>query len=34
VLVSHDVAGALAEADVVLRLKRGRQVEADGELYA
>ena len=34
VLVSHDVAGALAEADVVLRLKRGRPVEADGELYA
>jgi heme exporter protein A len=34
VLVSHDVAGALAEADVVLRLKRGRSVDADEELYA
>jgi heme exporter protein A len=34
VLVSHDVTGALAEADVVLRLKRGRPVEADEELYA
>jgi heme exporter protein A len=33
VLVSHDVAGALAEADVVLRLKRGRPVGADEELY-
>jgi heme exporter protein A len=33
VLVSHDVQGALAEADVVLRLKRGRPVEADEELY-
>ena len=33
VLVSHDVAGALAEADVVLRLKRGRPVAADEELY-
>jgi heme exporter protein A len=34
VLVSHDVAGALREADMVLRLKRGRPVEADEELYA
>jgi heme exporter protein A len=34
VLVSHDVQGALAEADSVLRLKRGRAVEADEELYA
>jgi heme exporter protein A len=34
VLVSHDVQGALAEADTVLRLKRGRPVEADEELYA
>jgi heme exporter protein A len=34
VLVSHDVQGALAEADGVLRLKRGRPVEADEELYA
>jgi heme exporter protein A len=34
VLVSHDVQGALAEADAVLRLKRGRPVEADEELYA
>ena len=33
VLVSHDVAGAVAEADVVLRLKRGRPVGADAELY-
>jgi heme exporter protein A len=33
VLVSHDVAGALAEADVVLRLKRGRPVGEDEELY-
>jgi heme exporter protein A len=33
VLVSHDVAGALAEADVVLRLKRGRPVSEDEELY-
>ena len=33
VLVSHDVEGALAEADVVLRLKRGRPVPDDGELY-
>jgi heme exporter protein A len=31
VLVSHDVEGALAEADVVLRLKRGRPVT--DELY-
>jgi len=34
VLVSHDVQGALAEADAVLRLKRGRPVEAGEELYA
>jgi heme exporter protein A len=34
VLVSHDVKGALAEADCVLRLKRGRPVEAGEELYA
>jgi heme exporter protein A len=34
VLVSHDVAGALAESDVVLRLKRGVQVESDEGLYA
>jgi heme exporter protein A len=33
VLVSHDVEGALAEADVVLRLKRGRPVTDDEELY-
>ena len=33
VLVSHDVAGALGESDVVLRLKRGRPVGADEELY-
>jgi heme exporter protein A len=33
VLVSHDVAGALGEADVVLRLRRGRQVTEDEELY-
>jgi heme exporter protein A len=33
VLVSHDVAGALAEADVVLRLRRGRPVAEDEELY-
>jgi heme exporter protein A len=33
VLVSHDVDGALAEADVVLRLKRGRPVADDEELY-
>ncbi len=33
VLVSHDVKGALAEADVVLRLRRGRPVAADEELY-
>ena len=33
VLVSHDVAGALAEADVVLRLRRGRPVADDEELY-
>jgi heme exporter protein A len=33
VLVSHDVSRALAEADVVLRLRRGRPVGADEELY-
>jgi heme exporter protein A len=33
VLVSHDVEGALAEADVVLRLKRGRPVGEGEELY-
>src|SRR5829696_3311171 len=33
VLVSHDVARALAEADVVLRLRRGRPVAEDEELY-
>jgi heme exporter protein A len=33
VLVSHDVQGALAEADVVLRLKRGRPVGGDEDLY-
>jgi ABC-type sulfate/molybdate transport systems ATPase subunit len=33
VLVSHDVAGAVAEADVVLRLRRGRPVAEDEELY-
>ncbi len=33
VLVSHDVEGALAEADTVLRLRRGRPVGADEELY-
>jgi heme exporter protein A len=34
VLVSHDVRGALAEADVVLRLRQGRPVATDEELYA
>jgi heme exporter protein A len=33
VLVSHDVAGALGEADVVLRLRRGRPVLEGEELY-
>jgi heme exporter protein A len=33
VLVSHDVEGALAEADAVLRLKRGRTVGEGEELY-
>jgi heme exporter protein A len=33
VLVSHDVPGTLAEADSVLRLKRGRPVASDEELY-
>jgi heme exporter protein A len=34
VLVSHDVGGALAEADVVLRLRQGRPVGEGEELYA
>jgi heme exporter protein A len=34
VLVSHDVDGALAESDVVLRLRRGRPLGEAGELYA
>jgi heme exporter protein A len=33
VLVSHDVSGALAESDAVLRLKRGRPVGEEEELY-
>jgi heme exporter protein A len=33
VLVSHDVEGALSEADAVLRLKRGRAVGEGEELY-
>jgi len=33
VLVSHDVRGALAEADGVLRLKRGRPVGEGEDLY-
>jgi heme exporter protein A len=33
VLVSHDVQGALAESDGVLRLKRGRPVGPEEELY-
>ncbi|MGH2714168.1 MAG: heme ABC exporter ATP-binding protein CcmA [Thermoleophilaceae bacterium] len=33
VLVSHDVEGAVAEADAVLRLKRGRPVGEGEELY-
>jgi heme exporter protein A len=33
VLVSHDVEGALAEADGVLRLKRGRPVGEGEDLY-
>jgi heme exporter protein A len=33
VLVSHDVKGALGESDIVLRLKRGRPVADDEELY-
>jgi heme exporter protein A len=33
VLVSHDVEGALGEADTVLRLKRGRPVGEDEDLY-
>jgi heme exporter protein A len=33
VLVSHDVEGALGESDVVLRLKRGRPVDSDEDLY-
>jgi len=34
VLVSHDVARALGEADVVLRLRQGRPAAEDEELYA
>jgi heme exporter protein A len=34
VLVSHDVRGTLAEADVVLRLRQGRPAPADEEIYA
>ena len=34
VLVSHDVRGALAEADLVLRLKQGQPAPAGEELYA
>jgi heme exporter protein A len=33
VLVSHDVEGALGEADLVLRLKHGRPAEEGEELY-
>ncbi|HEV2875122.1 MAG TPA: ATP-binding cassette domain-containing protein, partial [Thermoleophilaceae bacterium] len=33
VLVSHDVKGALAESDAVLRLKRGRPAGEGEELY-
>src|ERR671919_3172893 len=33
VLVSHDVEGALAEADAVLRLRRGHSVAEGEELY-
>jgi heme exporter protein A len=33
VLVSHDVRGALAESEQVLRLKRGRPVGEDEDLY-
>jgi heme exporter protein A len=33
VLVSHDVEGTLAEADLVLRLRQGRPVPAGEELY-
>jgi heme exporter protein A len=33
VLVSHDVSGALAESDVVLRLKQGRPAGEDEDLY-
>ncbi|HYN51216.1 MAG TPA: ABC transporter ATP-binding protein [Thermoleophilaceae bacterium] len=34
VLVSHDVRGALAEADVVLRLKQGQPAPEGEEIYA
>ena len=34
VLVSHDVRGALAEADVVLRLKQGQPTPEGEEIYA
>jgi len=33
VLVTHDVQGALAESDAVLRLRRGRPVGPDEDLY-
>ena len=33
VLVSHDVEGTLAEADLVLRLRQGRPVPEGEELY-
>jgi heme exporter protein A len=33
VLVSHDLQGALAESDVALGLRDGRQVAVDAELY-
>jgi heme exporter protein A len=34
VLVSHDVRGALAEADAVLRLHQGRPAPEGEEIYA
>jgi ABC-type nitrate/sulfonate/bicarbonate transport system ATPase subunit len=34
VLVTHDVERGSAEADQILRLRAGRQVEAGSELYA
>jgi heme exporter protein A len=33
VLVSHDVEGTLAEADLVLRLRQGRPIPEGEELY-